>query len=362
MLRGRRNGPPLRGIACAILVIGCAILPLPADTDPQKTEGMLGNAYPLEVSVSFHKALLHWMDSLAMLTGHGSTGGKTIPAHRLQYEKTHGTPTPKDVTMLTRYHTVRLGDITGTETTERDRLTLAFFETSSLDEALERSAEILVPNRAKALAGALRHFAPRYEKIWNEGKIPNGFLERARNSERRTEMAELLAGIARFFDVSAEDDPRPEIILVPVPHGFGTHAQAIGSFLLIEVRRGEELTDEAAPIIHENVHFLYRKIPESRRELLEQAALDSGGDEAWLLLREALPTAIAQGVADRSFRPETWSRSQSWYHDSAVDEYAKRIFELIENVLESGGKLDEAFVKKLVSAYEPSTEQPVTPR
>jgi hypothetical protein len=350
---GDAQGRPCGPLVCAILAVACATLPVPAETKPQEAGRLFGDTYPIEVSISFHKAFLHWMDSLAMLAGHGFTGGKTVEAHRRQFEVVlGGLPTRKDVEMLKRYHAVRSGYVRQSDPERRNRLTLAFLEASSLDDALERAAGLLETNSARALAGSMRHFMPLYRQIWKDGEVPRSFLARARNFERREELASLLAEVARFYGVSPGQDPRPELVLVPVPPGFGTHAQAIESFLLIEIRNGEALIDEVAPIVHENAHFMYRKIPESRREELEQTALaERRGPDAWPLLTEALPTAIAQGVADQTFR-EDWSTVRPWYHDESVDRYAKRIFPLVRDALRDGGSLDRAFVKKLVSAYE----------
>jgi hypothetical protein len=352
---------PRHRLICVILALACGSTIVPAtapetagsDTGAEPTS-LFGDAYPVEVSVSFHKAFLHWLDSLAMLTGRGLTGGKTIDAHRREFERLFGTPSPKDGSMLKRYRAVRLGDAQRTDAEDRDRVTLAFLEASSLDEALERAGELLDTNPARALATAMRHFEPRYRRIWRDGEVPRAFLARAQESDRRAELGGLLVQVARFYGVSPGQDPRPEIVFVPVPRGHGTHAQAVGSFLLIEIRLGESLIDEVAPIVHENAHFLFRKIPPSRQDQLEQAALRAqpSGADAWLLLKEALPTAIAQGVADRSFRRETWSKDQPWYHADAVDAYAKRIFPLVDEALNDGGTLDPAFVEKLVAAFE----------
>ena len=94
MLRG-----PLH--ACLLLSV---LLPAVAEApEPATTSLYLGTRYPLEVSLSFHSALLHWMDSLAGLRGHGMTAGKTIEAHREQYQQTLGAPRPDDVAMLERF-------------------------------------------------------------------------------------------------------------------------------------------------------------------------------------------------------------------------------------------------------------------
>jgi hypothetical protein len=327
-----------------------------APAAPTETRLLLGDAYPIDVSVSFHKALLHWLDSLAMLTGPGGTAGKTVAAHRLEFERLLGRPSPQDTTMLKQYHEARLGFVRGADKEDRDRLTLAFFEASSLNDALDRAGNLLDAGAAKDLNMAIRHFEPRYRQVWNEGSIPESFLARVTASPRRDELAAFLVNVARFLGISPQQDPYPRLVLAPVPAGDGTHAQAIGPCLLIEVQRGEALADEAAPIVHENVHFLLSRIPATRKESLERAALEvkPWGADAWGLLKEALPTAIAQGVADRSFRPEAWSRNQPWYHTQPVDRYAKRIFPLVEKALGDDGSLDEAFVKRLVGAYAPT--------
>jgi len=348
----------------AALIVSVAIAATsPSDTPsatPTEARLLLGNTYPIDVSVSFHKALLHWLDSLAMLSGAGGTAGKTVEAHRQEFEKLLGRPSPQDAHMLTRYHEARRGFVRKADAEDRDRLTLAFFEASSLNDALDRAGNLLDDGAAKDFTAAVRHFESRYRQIWMEGDIPESFLARVTASERREELAAFLVGVARFLGTSPQRGPHPSLVLAPVPTGHGTHAQAIGPFLLIEIQRGEALADEAAPIVHENVHFLLARIPASRREALERAARDvkPWGADAWELLKEALPTAIAQGVADRSFRPEAWSRKRPWYHTQAVDRYAKRIFPLVEEALGGDGSLDEAFVKRLVGVYAP----PANPR
>ena len=316
---------------------------------------LLGNSYPIDVSVSFHNGLLHWMDSLNDLHGAGLTGGKTVPVHRFQYYRVHGKPTARDLEMLKKFSASRLSYVRQAQPEERDRLTLAFFSASNLEDALENASHVLDDQAGQAFAESVRHFVPRYKAIWNDGLIPNGFLERTLASKQRKDVAEFLVGVARFFGVSPTEEPRPHLVLVPVPPGDGTHAQAIGPFLLIEVRRGESLADEVSPIVHENVHLLHSRIAPSRIEEMHDAVFSGKPrtDDAEYRLREALPTAIAQGVAGEAFQDGRWSADHPWYHISAVDRYAKRIFPIVKRALAAGDSFDETFLKEVIAAYDP---------
>jgi hypothetical protein len=165
--------------------------------------------------------------------------------------------------------------------------------------------------------------------------------------------------VASFYGVPAAEPPHPRVVLVPVPSGHGTHAQAIGRHLLIEIREGEGLIDELSPIVHENAHFLFLRIEPDRRRSLEEfaASIEPGGAEAWSLLREALPTALGQGVAAERFLGRRWRRDDRWYHLDTVDDYAKRLFPVVRETLAKKGAFDREFVRRAVAAHaEPSTE------
>ena len=368
MFRPRQLAGPttttVAGMAAALVTFGlistaprAAEISAATSEPPAASTGqlLLGNAYPIDVSVSFHMGLLHWMDSLANLQGAGLTGGKTVPAHQSQYDRVHGMPTARDLEMLTKFRTTRVLHARQAPPEERDRLTLAFFSASNLEEALETAREVLDDQALRAFSEGVRYFVPRYKTIWKEGQIPDGFLERAMASKQRKDVAEFLVGVARFFGVSPTEEPRPHLILVPVPPGSGTHAQAIGRFLLIEVRRGESLANEVAPIVHENVHLLHSRVAPSRIEEMNEAVFAGKPrtGEAEYRLREALPTAIAQGVASEAFQDGRWSRDSSWYHISAVDRYAKRIFPIVKQALNAGDSFDEAFLKEVIAAFDP---------
>jgi hypothetical protein len=104
-------------------------------------------------------------------------------------------------------------------------------------------------------------------------------------------------------------------------------------------------------------------------ETLEAAARARGrvGRQAWQYLREALPTAIAQGVAQSKLRPERWSLDHNWYHREAIDAYAKAIFPLVKQALAKGRALDAQMVEEMVDIFAgtaptPASDREPTPR
>lgn len=348
-------------LTLALVTAAWGAPPAPPGEAPSRL--LLTDGYPLEVSVSFPAALLHWIDSLAQLDGvWGGTAGKTIEAHRRSYVKALGEPSAEDLHRLEGFRQARVAFVVG-HPTDRNGLTHAFLQASSVEGAIERSSELLDTRDAAALAEAVRHFQGKYRRIWRDGEIVRNFLLQAQADGRRQALARFLGDVAAFYGVEPNLEPHPNLVLAPVRDGFGTHAQAIDHFLLLEVRPEEGLMDQVAPIVHENAHLLFSRMSRERSESLERAAAESGasGREAWQLLREALPTAIGQGAAGQRFRPGRWSPRDRWYHIAAVDVYAKRIYPIITDALAGGRVLDEPLVRRLVDAYPGASATPRAP-
>lgn len=349
----------LRSSALALATVSV----LAGDGTPPPTEpSLLGRAYPLEADVSWPAAVFHWVDSLA-----GTSGGKTIPAYQREFVEKFGRPAEEDLLHIRRFAEARSGHAAhlkdgrgrGQETAlpTGSAMLATFCSSRTVEDALARLRDELPASGVEALRSALEHFRPRYEQVWESGRIAREFLERARRDRSvRAALGRLLGRVARFFDVDPRQAEAPRLVLVPVPHGFGTHAEAVGRYLLIEIRPGESLADQTSPIVHENAHYLWRLLPPERLERLRAtaAAQGSSGARAWRLLHEALPTALGQGVADRALR-SGWSLGARWYHRDDVDAYAKAIFPLVARAIEQGERLDEALVRQLVSVE-------VTPR
>jgi hypothetical protein len=317
----------------------------------------LSHPYPIEASPSFPGGLFHWIDSLA-----GTTVGKTVPAHRAEYLRLFGRPTDADREQIAAFVAAR-EEHAQREAESAARAGVAprasamlgvFCASASVEAALASLKPELTPGAWDGLAKALAYFRPKYEIVWDGGQVPQGFLHAARSDPGRAQLEALLAKIVRFYGVDPLGVPPPRIALVPVPPGWGTHAEAMGSVLLLEIRKGDSLADEASVVVHENSHFLWTLMPAARREQLAAAAAGMGDAEqrTYRLFHEAIPTALGQGVADRAFRPTNWSLDGFWYHIDEVDRCAKRIYPVIMDALDGGLTLDETLIRRAIRAAE----------
>jgi hypothetical protein len=318
---------------------------------------LLALPYPIEAAPSFPAGLFHWLDSLA-----GTTQGKTIPAHRAEYLRLFGPLTGEDTAQLSAFVEARAehaqheaADALRTGRPPRASAMFGVFcGSATVGAALAKLKPELTGPTWDGLAKALAHFRPRYEVVWHDGAVPREFLESARRDPGRAQLSALLAKIVRFYGVDPLKVPPPRLALVPVPTGFGTHAEAIGGILFLEIRSGDRLADEASVVVHENSHFLWNLVPEERQRRLANfaAGLDGDGATTFRLLGEAIPTALGQGVADRAFRPSSWSLNGPWYHTKDVDACAKRIFDVVASALDAGSSLDEELVRLAIQAAE----------
>ena len=342
----------------AVLLAGSAASQAPAPPSPPANvtlpstaaavELIFTDAYPLEASVSFAVGLLHWVDSLA-----GTSGGKTVPQYRAEFYTTFGGLSDEDKAALRAFRDVRIRHARRNGVNDGDRgapsLLGTFLEAEDLDSAVRSSGGQLSPADVAALRASLTRFDARYRQLWLDGAVPRAFVAQARADPSRAELAALLAKIAKFFGVDPRRTPYPRIVLVPVPPGGGTHAEAVGRSLLIEIRAGETLSDESPPIVHENSHFLWYRMDEAKNDRLREKALEiTGNDDAWRLLHEALPTALGQGVAARAFLRSRWSPNVGWYHTEDVDRFAKQIYPEIQKAMNEGSPFDAALLSRIL--------------
>jgi hypothetical protein len=147
----------MRRLTAGLLLTLAACLPATAqDADLRFT----GKRYPIDASIKFSAALLHWVDSLADLRGLGLSGGKTVPIHRETYRRTFGLPDEGERRMLEIYGDIRRRYAAHEDTARARALLLAFLEAPDMDGALDRARELLDPVDFVELRRILFRFSP----------------------------------------------------------------------------------------------------------------------------------------------------------------------------------------------------------
>jgi hypothetical protein len=319
--------------------------------DPVPGDTLLARPYALRAAPSFPGGLFHWIDSLA-----GTSAGKTVPAHRQEFLRRFGRPTPEDKSQIAAFvearaeHFKRQQALAGRSgLPARGSVMLGMFcEADTVEAALEAVKPELSAKAYRGLAASLAWFRPKYEAIWDHGAVPETFLARARRDPGLAALESILTRIVAFYGVDPAAAAAPRLALVPVPEGYGTHAETIGGVILVEIRPDDGLADEASVIVHENAHWLWSLVPKERQQGLVAFAegLDEASQHTFSLFGEAIPTALGQGVADRRFRPASWSPDNPWYHVAEIDRCAKSIYPLVRATLSEGRSLDRKFLRK----------------
>jgi hypothetical protein len=341
---------PLLGLAACFLLAAVAC----AGALGSEERPLLTRPYRLYAAPSCPGAVFHWVDSLA-----GTSAGKTIPAHQAEFIRRFGHPTDEDRRQIAAFLTARAEYVHHLRASTRPgdlpraaEMLRIFCAAPSLDAALAEVKPAMSDGTYEKFATSIAWFRAKYETIWNDGAIPRDFLARTRRDRGLRRLEKLLGRIVRFYGVDAADSSPPRLALVPVPPGYGTHAQELGNILLLEIRPGDDLAEEASVIVHENSHWLFSLIPEARKTRLARfgESLSPAERDAYALMSEAIPTALGQGVAGRAFEGSSWSERAPWYHLPEVDACAKAIYPLVRRAIASGAVLDEAFLKTAIAA------------
>ncbi len=105
--------------------------------------------------------------------------------------------------------------------------------------------------------------------------------------------------------------------------------------------------------MHEMCHVLYDEQPLQIQEMIDDAFSDSTiiySQFAYHYIDEALATALGNGYVYKKLTTEL--DTSEWYNDSYIDTYAKAIYPLVENYLDSNKQLDRTFIYRAISVFQ----------
>ncbi|MBI3450789.1 MAG: hypothetical protein HY049_17980 [Acidobacteria bacterium] len=342
----------------AILALALAI-PSPgvgADASPPPR----GHLPRFEVEVSYVANLVHFIDNLA-----GSSQGKTVAAYRRYWRRRFGIPGAGEMELLRSWVAIRYkavptpepkvlnergclpqpGDVSDWRQTFQTRS----YEATSADDFISSMSAELTPEESATLRRVFETFRARFDEAWKETSYLPRFESKLKPFLEESGLTRYLGEVASFFGVDPDAAPPGRIELMALPEEGSTHAQADGRYLLIEIRPGDEPRDQIQVIAHETSHYLWHQLDPARNDALARRIFASGTSPAivWRLLREALPTALGQGLADARLSPETFNATGTWYHLADVDRLAKAIFPAVRDAFRDGRRLEDGTIDEI---------------
>jgi len=191
---------------------------------------------------------------------------------------------------------------------------------------------------------------PTYTDWWSRHEA--AWLDYAERLRRilESDAEPAIRSARRLF--AQEDGNALMIHLVPLPNeGPVRRAFQQGSRGFIEFKPDEDPGSRAAVAVHEYVHALFHRAPET----LHRARWDSfsasaepGAASALAVFNEALASAIGNGMFMRSHLDAAGfdayaAREDSFYAVPAVDQVAKAVLPLVEETARAGRPLDRRF-------------------
>jgi hypothetical protein len=364
--------PALRGLALllsACFAWGCASAPAPrSEPEAEAARAPLPErSLRHEVAISYASNLYHWLDNLA-----GSTPGKTRDAYLRSWARYHDILGPEERSLLRRWRAMRLrpgrfgnpalprqGQTSclppDSGLSRRQLMNVAAMEASTLDDLRAGLSPYLNASEMQTLEDAIALFDPPFREIWADAGYLEDFSRALEARLDEAEPSELVARMERFYVGIFETEAPSRISLIALfAEDRGTHAEANGRHLLLEIRPSDRPRDQVQVVYHELAHDLFARMPEATRDEWARWFLSRGapGALAWHYQHEAIPTALGQGVAEARLAPAIWSPRSAWYHRAPVDALAKAIYPRLERALFRGEVMSESIAGEVVAAAE----------
>jgi hypothetical protein len=309
--------------------------------------------------------LVHWIDNLA-----GSSIGKTVRTYRIYWAGRFGSPTEQEKALLATWSEIRAkpvlrpgakilneqGCLPQSEhvPTWRNLFRVRSYEAESVDAFVESMAGDLTPREKQSLREVIETFRPRFDEAWEEMTFLRSFEIRLRRFLAESELRPYLGGVAGFFGVNPDPFPPGRIHLMALPGESGTHAQANGRHLLIEIRPNDTPREQVQVIAHETSHYLWQLLAPERNDAmaLQVHETSAAGPVFWRLLREGLPTALGQGLALAEVAPMRFGFQYRWYHTDAHDSFAKAIYPMVASAFRAGEGVEDGVLEEIARRVE----------
>lgn len=242
------------------------------------------------------------------------------------------------------------------------RLLRAALESASRQQFEQAIAPTLTESDRQELRAMLDDWQPSFDSWWRDVQP-----QVERESERiaamlaRAEVHDAIRDTEALFGVKNAPGIALQAIYRPGPVRHST-AQLIGSTGVAEIWTAARPEAIVPVFVHEYCHYLWAELPPQQVTVAERAATaqdrSGSGYGAWVLLQEALPTALGNGRIGRVLlSPEDGQRylerKRSLYADDDIDAAAKALLPIVDDLVASHGTIaTAAFAKRYVEAVQ----------
>lgn len=236
----------------------------------------------------------------------------------------------------------------------KDLIVIALVNSNNFDEFKQKTIGILPNNVQQKLVNTLILAEKYYDKLlWNNSE-QQMILQKKELEVFASGASEIFNKFKQFYHSSWTNDIPFIVTLYPIPGKSGNstatpHANSLCVGVLTEETRHVE---RMGVVLHEMCHVLYDEQPNDFQHLIEKW-FDSNPSLykqfAYNFFDEGLATALGNGWAYKYISGAL--DTTEWYNNPYINGFAKALFPMVEEYLNNGQQIDQAFIDKSIELF-----------
>ncbi|MGE0172935.1 MAG: hypothetical protein AB7T49_09125 [Oligoflexales bacterium] len=230
-----------------------------------------------------------------------------------------------------------------------------------LKDLSQRTEGLLPLSLHKRLFNALAIIEPIYDElVWNPST--KGLLEyetKVKELARRVNVNAMYDKTKAFYGAEWPSETPFVVSLYPIPgtkgEAPGESTETVESVAVLVGRPADpgKVADVFGVAFHEMSHSIFRAQPAEFQNKIDKYFKNSTSKFAGLAYRyanEAVATVVGNVWA---FKKATGKMLEGkWYGHPIIDAYAKEIYPVIEPYIESGKRMDQALIDRMIVSFE----------
>lgn len=225
----------------------------------------------------------------------------------------------------------------------------------NLDDFSQRTFGLLPYNQHLHLFELLKKFEPIYEQlIWREFSTDTyRIVKEFELLAQKNDLTTMFSKAKKFYQ-SSWPDPIPFVVSIyPIPTDGNAKATPMGNVETVGVYAKEtNLSVPFSSMFHEMCHSIYESQSLETQNEIENyfSGKDRFSFYAYQYLNEGLATCIGNGWAYYKITGKL--DTASWHSNPYYSDYAKALYPLVKNYLETDKAMDSVFYKKAADIFK----------